>query len=143
MTVVLSRRGASIKDILILYTNNNGTKQYRSIVLQGQHFGSIRFGFDDKFSSLNMTNQLPLNYRFINAHNEDWSMYRNKNNPYRVDFVNNLTRVIYELSSFKNELKMTTIVKSKLNQQIVVDPTNNIYFNLRGYGDLTTVRKII
>jgi hypothetical protein len=34
---------------------------------------------------------------------------------------------------------MTTIVTAPLNEQIIVDPTNNIYFNLRGYGNLSTV----
>ena len=36
---------------------------------------------------------------------------------------------------------MTTIVSAPLDNQIIADPTNNIYFNLRGYGNLSTVRK--
>jgi hypothetical protein len=89
-----------------------------------------------------MTNQLPLNYPFLNFFNENWSMYGDINKPYRIRFVNGLIKVIYEFSSSNNnELIMTTIVSAPLNEQIIVDPTNNIYFNLRGYGNLSTVRK--
>jgi hypothetical protein len=35
---------------------------------------------------------------------------------------------------------MTTMVATPSNQQIIVDPTNNIYFNLRSSGNLSTVR---
>jgi hypothetical protein len=120
-------------------------KQYRSIVLRGNngnHFGSVRFGFDEEINSFNMTNQLPLNYPFLNFYNEDWSMYGDINKPYRVRFVNSLMEVIYEFSSSNNnELMMTTMASAPLNEQIIVDPTNNIYFNLRGYGNLSTVRR--
>jgi hypothetical protein len=69
-------------------------------------------------------------------------MYGDVNKPYRVRFVNNLIEVIYEFSSSNNnELMMTTIGSAPLNEQIIVDPTNNIYFNLRGYGNLSTVRE--
>ena len=123
-------------------------RKSRSIVLKkdndGHPFGSIRFGFDDEVNSINLTNQLPLNYPFRNFHQENWSMYGNMNKPSRVRFVNGLVEVIYEFSSSNNrELMMTTIVTSPLNEQIIVDPTNNIYFNLRGYGNLSTVRKKI
>jgi hypothetical protein len=87
-----------------------------------------------------MTNQLPSNYPFLNFYNENWSMYGDPTKPYRVRFVNGLIEVIYEFSSSNyNELMMTTIVTAPLNEQIIVDPTNNIYFNLRGYGNLSTV----
>ncbi len=107
----------------------------------GNSFGSIRFGFDEEMTSINLTNQLPSNYPFLNFYNENWSMYGDPNKPYRVRFVNGLIEVIYELSSSNhNEFMMTTIVTAPLNEQIIVDPTNNIYFNLRGYGNLNTVR---
>jgi len=129
--------------MLIPYTDNQGIKQYRSIVLKsnnGNSFGSIRFGFDEEVNSINMTNQLPSNYPFLNFYNENWSMYGDPTKPYRVRFVNGLIEVIYEFSSSNyNELMMTTIVTAPLNEQIIVDPTNNIYFNLRGYGNLSTV----
>jgi len=80
-----------------------------------------------------MTNQLPFNYPFLNFSNENWSMYGDINRPYRVRFVNNLIEVIYEFSSSNNnELMMTTIVSAPLYDHVIVDPTNNIYFNLRG-----------
>lgn len=121
-------------------------RKTRSIVLKrhddSQSFGSIRFGFDDEVNSMNMTNQLPLNYPFRNYHQEKWLMYGNGNKPSRVRFVNGLVEVIYELSSSNNrELIMTTIVTAPLNDQIIADPTNNIYFNLRGHGNLSTVRE--
>jgi hypothetical protein len=138
--VVLSRRGASIDDILIPYMNNKGVKQYRSIVLKGNHFGSVRF--DEEINSINMTNQLPKNDPFLNFPNENWSMYGDVNKPYRVRFVNGLMEVIYEFSSSNNnELMMTTMVSAPVNEQVVVDPTNNVYFNLRGFGNLSTVRE--
>jgi len=140
--VVLSRRGASVNDILIPYTDNKGLKQYRSIVIKGgneNHFGSVRFGFDDRQNTMNMTNQLPTNYPFLNFHNEDWPMYGDKNKPYRVRFVNGLVQIIYEFSLKNlNEFIMTTMVATPSNQQIIVDPTNNIYFNLRSSGNLST-----
>ena len=143
--VLLARHGASINNILIPYLDNNGVKQYRSIVLKNSntnHFGSIRFGFDDDINSVNRTNELPLDYPFLNFYNEDWSMYADPTKPYRVRFVNGLMEVIYEFSSSnKNEFMMTTMVSAPLYQQVIVDPTNNIYFNLRGYGNLSTVRK--
>jgi hypothetical protein len=37
---------------------------------------------------------------------------------------------------------MTTMVATPSNQQLIVDPTNNIYFNLRSHGNLSTVREI-
>jgi hypothetical protein len=143
LIVILSRRGASVNDILIPYTNNRGVRQYRSVVLKskdGNSFGSIRFGFDGEVNSINLTNQLPSNYPFLNFNNENWSMYADPNKPYRVRFVNGLIEVVYEFSSSNhNEFMMTTIVTAPLFDQIVVDPTNNIYFNLRGYGNLSTV----
>ncbi|CAF3465983.1 unnamed protein product [Rotaria sp. Silwood1] len=137
--VVLSRRGASINDILIPYMDSNGIKQYRSIVVKGKHYGSIRFGFDNGIDSMNMDNQLPLNYPFLNAYNNDWLMYGDKSKPYRIRFVNDFMEIIYEFSSSNmNEFMMTTIVSPILYEQIIADPTNNIYFNLRGYGNLST-----
>jgi hypothetical protein len=145
LIVVLSRHGASINNILVPYMDKNGVKQYRSIVLKGNnanHFGSVRFGFDDEINSMNMTNELPSNYPFLNSYNEDWAMYGDSNQPYHVRFVNGLVEVIYEFSSSNNnELIMRTIVSAPLYQQMIADPTNNIYFNLRGYGNLSTVRK--
>lgn len=143
--VVLSRRGASITDILLPYFDRNGTKNYRSIVLKGgneNHFGAIRFGFHDSINSLNMINQLPNNYPFINYHNEDWSMHANPNKAYHVRFVRGLIQIIYEFSSTDpNEFRMTTMVATPSNEDTIVDPTNNIYFNLRSHGNLSTVSK--
>ena len=144
MIVVLSRRGASVNDILVPYTGDKGLKQYRSIVLKNDNensFGAVRFGFDNEINSFNLTNQLPSNYRFLNFYKNDWSMYGDVDRPYRVRFVNELVEVIYEFSSSNNnELMMVTIVSAPLGDQVVADPTNNIYFNLRGYGNLSTVR---
>ena len=68
-------------------------------------------------------------------------MYADKTKPYRVRMVKNFIEIIYEFSSLNNnELMMKTIVSAPINEQIIVDPTNNIYFNLRGYGNLSTVR---
>lgn len=143
--VIVSRRGASITDILVPYTDNHGVKQYRSIVLKvknGNSFGSVRFGFDDETNLFNMTNQLPIDYPFLKFYNENWLMYADINKPYRVRFVNGLVEVIYEFSpSNNNEFMMTTMVSAPVNGEVIVDPTNNIYFNLRGYGNLSTVRK--
>ena len=144
IVVVLARRGAAIVDILIPYTDDAGRKQNRSIVLKGndgQPFGSVRFGFDETVNSMNMTNQLPSNYPFFRAYNEDWSMHGDRTKPSRVRFVRDFIEVIYEFSSADNsQFSMKTIVSPPLDEQIVVDPTNNIYFNLRGYGNLSTVR---
>lgn len=143
--VIVSSRGASIHDILIPYVDKEGRRQYRSIVLKSNDenaFGAIRFGFDDEVNSMNLTNQLPLNYPLMNFHRENWSMYADRTRPSRVRLVQGFIEVIYEFSSTNNkEFLMTTIVNAPLNDQIIADPTNNIYFNLRGYGDLTTVRK--
>jgi hypothetical protein len=143
--VVLSRHGASVNDILIPYTDNKGSRQYRSIVIKGgeeNHFGSVRFGFDDPTNFMNMTNQLPTNYRFFNFSNDDWSMYGDINKPYRVRFVNDLIQIIYEFSLKNvNEFIMRTMVATPSDQQIIADPTNNIYFNLRSHGNLSTVRQ--
>jgi hypothetical protein len=140
--VVLSRHGASVSDILLPYTDHNGTRNYRSIVLQGgneNHFGSIRFGFHDSVNSMNMINQLPSNYKFLNYYYEDWSMYANINKPYHVRFVRGLIQVIYEFSLTNlNEFRMTTMVATPSNEETIVDPTNNIYFNLRSHGNLST-----
>lgn len=69
-------------------------------------------------------------------------MYTVRNKPYRVRFVKDLIEVIYEFSSSNNnELMMTTIVSAPINGEVIVDPTNNVYFNLRGHGDLSTVRE--
>ncbi len=92
---------------------------------------------------MNMINQLPTNYPFLNFYNENWPMYADINKPYRVRFVNGLIQVIYEFSLINlNELVMTTMVATPSNQQLIVDPTNNIYFNLRSHGNLSTVREI-
>jgi len=90
-------------------------------------------------NSVNITNGLPLTYPFLNFYNENWTMYGDVNKPYRIRFVNGLVEVIYEFSATNNnELLMTTMVSAPLYDQIIVDPTNNIYFNLRGYGNLST-----
>ncbi|CAF3855183.1 unnamed protein product [Rotaria magnacalcarata] len=127
------------KPVSLLKTFFDGLQRYRSVVLKGNHFGSIRLGFDGKTDSMDMNNQLPLNYPLLNSYNEDWSMYGDVNAPYRVRFVHGLIETIYELTSFNpNELIMTTFVSPGLNEQIVADPTNNIYFNLLGDGNLST-----
>ncbi|UJR16326.1 hypothetical protein I4U23_003232 [Adineta vaga] len=141
--ITVSRRGASITDILIPYTDSTGKRYNRSIVLKdsdgSHHFGAVRFGFDEPINSMNRTNQLPLNYPFLNAYNEDWTMYGNVNEPSRVRFVREFIEVIYEFSlSNDNQFIMKTIVSPPVNEQMIVDPTNNIYFNLRGYGNLST-----
>ncbi|CAF4253956.1 unnamed protein product [Rotaria sp. Silwood2] len=140
--VVLSRRGASINDILIPYNDKNNSKQYRSIVIKGgneSHFGSVRFGFENQTNTMNTTNQLPSNYPFLNLHTENWSMHVDKNHPHRVRFVYETIQIIYEFSSENsNEFMMKTIVGTSLNKQIIIDLTNNIYFNLRSYGNLNT-----
>lgn len=141
--VVLSRRGASIVDIFLPSIDSNGTKIYRSIVLEGgngNHFGAVRFGFHDSINSMNMINQLPSTYPFLNHHNEDWSMNVNNNKPYHVRFVRGLVQVIYEISSTdSNEFRMRTMVATPSDADIIVDPTNNVYFNLRSRGNLSTV----
>jgi hypothetical protein len=143
IVVVLSRRGASVSDILIPYKDKNGSKQYRSIVIKGgskNYFGSVRFGFDDPMNSMNMINELPTNYPFLNFYKEEWTMYADLNKPQRVRFVHGLVQIIYEFSLRNhNEFIMTTIVATPSNHQVIVDPTNNIYFNLRSYGNLSTV----
>ena len=140
--VVLARRGAAIRDILIPY-NTNGMQRYRSIVLQGDnrtHFGAVRFGFEDESNPSSMINQLPMNYPFLNFYDQNWSMYADSNKPHRVRFVHDLVEVIYEFSlSNTNELIMTSIVSAPIYQSVIADPTNNIYFNLRGFGNLSTV----
>jgi hypothetical protein len=89
---------------------------------------------------MNMSSQLPTNYPFLNFYKEDWPMYADINKPYRVRFVHGLIQIIYEFSSNNhNEFFMKTMVATPSNEQIVVDPTNNIYFNLRGSGNLSTV----
>lgn len=150
LIVVLSRRGASIKDILVPFNNDQGIKQYRSIVLQntnGNHFGVVRFGFDEQINSFNLTNQLPFNYPLLNVYDQDWSMYGDIHTPNRIRFVNGLVEVVYEFSAANsndasgpniNELMMLTTVSAPVNGEIIADPTNNIYFNLRGHGDLST-----
>ena len=140
MIIVLSRRGASIKDILIPYKDSNNQKQYRSIVLKGDRFGAVRFGFDEEVNAFTLNNQLPSDYPFLNFHTDDWSTSREFRTSNSVRFVNSMVEVIYEFSSKRNELMMQTIVSSGVNEQIVADPTNNVYFNLRGHGDLSTVR---
>ena len=141
--VVLARRGAAIRDILIPDTAN-GMQRYRSIVLQGDNrtnFGAVRFGFEDEGNLMSMTNQLPMNYPFLNFYDQNWSMYADANEPHRVRFVHDLVEVIYEFSlSNINELIMTSIVSAPVYQSVIADPTNNIYFNLRGFGNLSTVR---
>ena len=68
-------------------------------------------------------------------------MYGNRNNSYRIRFVRDLIEIIYEISlENSNEFIMRTVVTPALNQKLIVDLTNNIYFNLRGYGTLNTVR---
>lgn len=147
MVVVLARRGAAITDILVPHTDDTGRKQNRSVVLKGDGshpFGAVRFGFDESVNAMNMTNQLPSNYPFFRAYNEDWSMYADKSKPFRVRFVREFIEVVYEfLPSDNNQFIMKTIVSPPAHEQIVVDPTNNVYFNLRGYGNLKTVRRSI
>lgn len=140
MIIVLSGRGASIKDILIPYKDSNNQKQYRSIVLKGDQFGAVRFGFDDEVNAFTLNNQLPSDYPFLNFHKDDWSTSREFRTPNSVRFDNGMVEVIYEFSPKRNELMMQTIVSTGVNEQIVADPTNNVYFNLRGHGDLSTVR---
>ena len=141
LVVVLARRGASIEDILIPEMSRNGQVNYRSIVLKpmaGNAFGSVRFGFGD-----DLNNQLPLNYPYLNAFDRDWQMHADPQKGSRVRFVDGSTEVIYEFSSpTSNELIMTTIVSVPVDQQLIADPTNNIFFNLRGHGNLNTVRHI-
>lgn len=143
--VVLSRRGASVSDILLPYRDQNGTRNYRSIVVKGENennFGAIRFGFHDSVNSLNVVNQLPTDYKFLDYHNKDWSMHVNRNKPHHVRFDRGLVRVIYELSLTNlNEFRMTTMVAAPSSEEITADPTNNIYFNLRSRGNLSTVRE--
>ena len=92
---------------------------------------------------MNVINQLPKSYPFLNYYKENWTMYGDRNNPYRVRFVHNSIEIIYEISlKDSNELIMKTMAVSSLNRQIIVDLTNNIYFNLRGYGNLSTVRSM-
>ena len=87
-----------------------------------------------------MTNQLPPNYPLLTYHRDEWAMYGDINKPYRVRFVRGLVQIIYEFSSiFPNEFVMTSMVATPSDQPIVADPTNNIYFNLRGHGNLSTV----
>lgn len=89
---------------------------------------------------MNIVNQLPADYPFLNYDNEDWSMYVDINKPYRVRFVHGLIQVIYEYSNKEHtEIRMTTMVATLSDRQIIVDPTNNIYFNLRSHGNLSTV----
>ena len=140
IVVTLARRGAAVEDILIPEISRNGLSNYRSIVLKpiaGNAFGSVRFGFDDGLNT-----QLPLNYPYLNAFDRDWQMYADPQRASRVRFVDGSTEVIYEFSSpTSNELIMTTIVSVPVDQQLIADPTNNIYFNLRGHGGLQTVRE--
>ncbi|CAF0801217.1 unnamed protein product [Adineta steineri] len=142
MIVIVSRRGASVHDILIPYKDKDGSKQYRSIVIKGgdeNHFGAVRFGFNDPSNTMNMVNQLPTQYPFLNFYKEDWPMYADMDKPHRVRFVHGLIQIIYEFSLINfNEFIMTTMIATPSNQQIIVDPTNNIYFNLRSHGNLTT-----
>ncbi|CAF3478874.1 unnamed protein product [Rotaria socialis] len=139
--VVLSRRGALVNDILIPYKDETDLKQNRSIVVKADnenYFGSVITSSNDPNNTMNITNQLPSNHPFLNMYKEDWSMYAYADNPMRVRFVYNAAQIIYELSSNNpNEFTMKTIVSPPLNQQIVADLTNNIYFNLRGYGNLS------
>ncbi|UJR30172.1 hypothetical protein I4U23_017712 [Adineta vaga] len=139
--VVISRKGASIHDILIPYKHHDGRK-YRSIVVQGgeeNHFGSVRFGFDDPQNPMDMVYQLPSNYPLLNVYQEQWTMLADETKPYRVRFIRDLVQIIYEFSSINpNQLIMTTMIAPASNEQLIADPTNNVYFNLRGYGTLNT-----
>ena len=140
LIVVLSRRGASVHDILL---RSRDGRSWRSLVLKGgdqSHFGAVRFGFEDPENRMQMTYQLPANYRFRKYHEEDWSMYVDVNRPSRVRFVRELVQVIYEFTSKEsNEFAMITMVATPSDTETIADPTNNIYFNLRGAGDLSTV----
>lgn len=140
--VVISRKGASIHDILIPYKDQNGVTQYRSTVVHGgeeNHFGSVRFGFDDPQNPMDMVYKLPSNYPLLNAYKEEWTMSADETKPYRVRFIRDLIQIVYEFSSVNaNEFIMTTMVAPPFNQELIVDPTNNVYFNLRGYGNLST-----
>lgn len=153
LIVVLSRRGATIQDILVPYRDERDVKHYRSIVLRNtneNHFGVVRFGFDEPINSFNLTNQLPLNYPLLNAYEQDWLMYGDIQTPNRIRFVNGLAEVVYEFSAANSndasgpnisELMMLTTVSAPVYGEIIADPTNNIYFNLRGHGDLSTVSR--
>ncbi|CAF1204011.1 unnamed protein product [Adineta ricciae] len=140
--VVLARRGAAVHDVLIPYRDNNGTKHYRSVVVKGgeeNNFGSVRFGFDDPKNSLDMTYQLPRDYPLLNAYKENWQMFADETKPYRVRFTRDLIHIVYEFSwSDSNQFFMTTMAAPASNEKLTVDPTNNIYFNLRSHGDLST-----
>lgn len=142
--VVLARRGASIRDILIPF-ERDGQRQYRSVVLKANNennFGSVRFGFDDEVNSWNLTNQLPMDYPYLDAYRQDWSMFVDLKNPHRARFVDGFVEIIYEFSSTnRNEFSMKTTVSPPANQQLLADPTNNVYFNLRGEGNLSTVKR--
>lgn len=142
MIVVLARRGASVHNILIPSNLNNQINEYRSIVVQGNsenYFGSVRFGFNDPKNTMNITHQLPDNYPYLNSYKEDWKMYADTNNPHRVRFVKDSIEIIYEISlDNSNEFMMKTMVSTPSNQKIIADLTNNIYFNLRGHGNLST-----
>lgn len=132
-------------DVLVPYKDTNGSPQYRSIVVKGgeaNHFGSVRFGFDDPNNSMNMVYQLPATYPLLKAYEEEWSMFASADKPNRVRFARNTVQIIYEVS-LKNadQFSMTTMVAPSSNEEIVADPTNNIYFNLRGHGNLGTVRR--
>jgi hypothetical protein len=143
LVVVVARRGASIDNIVLVSSDVNGVTTTRSIVVHGGEqsaFGCVRFGFDDPKNSLNVTNQLPINYPFVNVHQRDWSMYGDVARPHRVRFVHGLVQIIYQFSlNHPNEFSMTTMVATPSDQPVVADPTNNIYFNLRGHGNLSTV----
>ena len=143
MIVTLSRRGASIKDILIPTVGGDGSYTYRSVVVKGgekDSFGSVRFGFENPSNSMDLTYQLPADYKFLNYHQQDWNMYADVERPHRACFINGLVQIVYEFSPKEpSEFTMTTIVAAAPQQAIMVDPTNNIYFDLRGNGNMSTV----
>ena len=144
MIVTLSRRGASIKDILIPIVGKDGSSTYRSVVIKGgekDSFGSVRFGFENPSNPMDMTYQLPADYKFLNYHQQDWEMYADVERPHRACFINRLVQIVYEFSPKEpSEFTMTTIAVADSSQPITVDPTNNIYFDFRGDGNLSTVR---
>ncbi|CAF0754186.1 unnamed protein product [Didymodactylos carnosus] len=143
-TVTLARRGAKIHDILIPNNSNGHNGGYRSIILHFNNnetlnpFGSVRF--DPEFVS-NGVDKLPSDYPFFNSNEQNWIIHVDQENPNRVRFVYPKQRqaeVIYELLP-NNELVITYIAyPMKDNREMLVDMTNYVFFNLRGYGDIKT-----
>ncbi|CAF1322474.1 unnamed protein product, partial [Didymodactylos carnosus] len=144
-TVILGRRGAKIHDILIPHRSNSRGDNYRSIVLHVNNYAtsSIPFGsvrFDPEFIHGD-SYKLPSDYPFFNASEQNWEMHVDQENPNRVRFVypkQHQSEVIYELLP-NNELVISYIAyPMNDDRELLVDMTNYVYFNLRGYGDMST-----